>query len=318
MLWPKLSVSLWGMEETEQFHAWLAHNKKQLHSLYLDFSPRSSYYSPPAQQGGKAAPEPAVSELVQPSSALLQSLSGSAVRGLRLQSRDLKLNIGGWLLPALPHLQSVSVKGRQVVVGPGLSRLSALTSLTLCGERVSPPADVLPASLQELKMRFFDAAAVSALRMPAGGLPHLRSLVLDSARTGSLEVKWLAACPHLTQLRLEHCYMKSLPKALTTLTALRDLSLSGNRLGSWDPADSQKLAPLATLQQLTRLDLSFISARHLPAALLSLPALQVRLQSGILLDGLCASQGHPLQAIPNVQRGRWPQLLLLPGIWSTG
>ncbi|GAB4822568.1 hypothetical protein N2152v2_009614 [Parachlorella kessleri] len=111
--------------------------------------------------------------------------------------------------------------------------------------------------------------------MPAGGLPQLQSLVLSSEPYKAMEPRWLAAdsCPQLTQLHLEGCQLPSLPAELAALTGLVDLKIKNSRLFE-EHGSAEALLPLSALQQLTRLELGSYLLSSLPAAVLSLPALQ--------------------------------------------
>lgn len=76
----------------------------------------------------------------------------------------------------------------------------------------------------------------------------------------------------LRRLILEDCELPALPPVLSTLTALTELDLSWNALGTADDADTD-WQPLTALIGLQVLDLRDCALRHLPAVVGSLAAL---------------------------------------------
>ena len=276
VLWPELAFSVTDIEEAGQLANWLALNRSQIGSLELECRPAQYYRS------GRATKAEVTAQLPQLTLLLLGMLSGGSVHSLDLESH-FEVNLGNWLR-ALPQLESLSIKAAKLTIGASLSQLQGLTSLRLCcvecfkwdapvrGQHYfSLPQDALPHTLEALSLQHFVGSTLPLQTMPA--LPALCSLELHFPKDGSLQLGWLSAYTQLTNLQLHGCTLPQVPVELTMLTALEELALESAGMKGGESV----LEPLSALKQLTQLSLAENCLEGVPAAVLSLPALQVGL-----------------------------------------
>ncbi|KAI3434381.1 hypothetical protein D9Q98_002459 [Chlorella vulgaris] len=158
-------------------------------------------------------------------------------------------------LAALPPSLVTSLAVWPVGLRAAVSALTALTRLELESvqgfEVDSEEDDGLPCSL------------VSSLQ-PLNQLQQLSIVAVDMSGNAE-EMLSPAALAGLLALRLNHCKLRQLPRALSALTRLTALDLSSNRISA--------LAPLAALQHLQSLDLRNCGLTAVPEQLSALKAL---------------------------------------------
>ncbi|KAL4853205.1 Receptor-like protein 50 [Chlorella vulgaris] len=151
-------------------------------------------------------------------------------------------------LTALPPSLVTSLAARLPGLPAALSRLMALTRLELTG-------------IADQRDNVFCSISAHLLRP----LRRLRQLSLENCDLGSKGQKLLSLPAGLQALVLTQCKLEQLPQAVSVLTQLTALDLSGTHTSA--------LAPLASLQRLQSLNLNSCSLTAVPQQLSALTAL---------------------------------------------
>ncbi|GAB4823054.1 hypothetical protein N2152v2_010100 [Parachlorella kessleri] len=215
--------------------------------------------------------------------ALLQSLAGSPLEALSLAVGEVLWipgapGMGSWL-EALPSLHSLHIESSMppTLLSPAstLAQLSSLTFLSLSQTShlepfVLPPA-LLPPRLAVLQLAGTDARGGPLSLDPLP--PTLRQLHLSNPATGLPEDS-LARLPSLqgrSSLGLEGCRLTWVPRQVSTLTTLQELSLAGNP--GIGPHFANPLY-LRALTRLSKLDLSGCLLASISPGVVGLPGLK--------------------------------------------
>jgi hypothetical protein len=214
---------------------------------------------------------------------LLASLAGSSLHTLSVAWDDGAEVSIDWLAQ-LPCLGSLHLESGQaptlVATCEELSRLRGLTLLSLgqasAEEPFALPPATLPPALEVLHVAGGDPLS-GPLSGGAGSLPPtLRQLHLSAAPypLSEASLSCLTALRGLESLGLEGCRLAWVPRHLSALSTLRQLSLAGN------PGIGPHFGDpffLRVLSRLSRLDLSRCQLASVSAGVVGLPALKVRL-----------------------------------------